>query len=63
MCRATIVKAVLLFFSYATAMPCYCEVTSISAERLNSMLAAKDGAAVAVDVGRHNRLDGQRLCA
>jgi len=42
-------KIVLFLASYAIAMPCYCEISKISAEKLNKMLSQKSAPAV-VDV-------------
>lgn len=45
-----IVKVALFFASYATAMPCYCEILQVSAEKLNELLARKSGGVTVVDV-------------
>lgn len=45
-----IMKAVLFAGVYATAMPCYCEISHISAEELGALLAGKSSNVTVVDV-------------
>jgi len=42
-------QVVLFFTSYAIAMPCYCEISKVSAEKLNEMLSQKSALTI-VDV-------------
>lgn len=43
-------KAVLFVGLYATAMPCYCEINQVSAEKLSAMLGVKMDTVTVVDV-------------